>query len=78
MLVFYIYKSLKNNKFYWHLDEIINIGYNDGNIINNIIATGHQSYNTIDEAREDIKKVISAIPSTKIEYIGYQNEWVIS
>lgn len=73
-IAFYIYKSPKNDKFYWRLDETVNVGYNDGNEIYNIIATGHQFYDTIEEVKTDINKVISAIPSTKITYVGYRND----
>ncbi len=73
-LAFYIYRSPKNDKFYWRLTETINVGYNEGNEIYNTIATGHQGYDTIEEAKKDINKVISAIPSTKIVFQGYQND----
>ena len=57
-LAFYIYRSPKNDKFYWRLTETINVGYNEGNEIYNTIATGHQGYDTIEEAKKILIKLL--------------------
>ncbi len=72
-LYFEIYKSPGNMLYYWRLRKIcIPSKYqfsNDDFEIDEIIATGHQGYHDIESVKSDIKKVISAIPSTNIKVI---------
>jgi hypothetical protein len=72
-IYFEIYRNPNNMLYYWRLRKISSpVGYLLGDadfVTDEIIATGHQGYRDIEKAKDDIKKVISAIPSTKIKII---------
>lgn len=72
-LYFEIYQNENNLLYYWRLRKIgfPSIYFSDSNndVIDEIIATGHQGYRDIESAKNDIRKVISTIPTTEVKII---------
>jgi uncharacterized protein YegP (UPF0339 family) len=65
-MYFEIYQSSKDLKYYWRLVRRRVGAYNYSTASNEIIATGHQGYDTRDDAVKDIELVKRVVPSTRI------------